>query len=68
MIYDSALLERNKRYKFHKMTLIFSHASWNARNTKTFVFRTLRGDWKRLSRNQLRLVDAVEGLREGFYE
>ena len=66
MIYDTTLLERNKQYRFKKQILLYSHASINARGGKNFTFRTARGTWKHLSREQLRLVDAVEPLREGM--
>lgn len=68
MIWDSTLLERNKQYRYKKQLLTYSHPSWSSRNTKSFVFRTARGAWKRLSRNQLDYVHAVEQRREGFFE
>jgi hypothetical protein len=68
MIFDTTLLERNKRYQYKKQILLYSHASINARGGKNFIFRTARGAWKRLSRNQLDHVYAVEQRREGFFE
>ena len=68
MIFDTTLLERNKQYQYRKQVLIYSHSSLNARGGKNFTFRTAKGAWKHLSRNQLREVDAVSPLREGFLE
>ena len=68
MIWDSTLLERNKQYRYKKQLITYSHPSWSSRNTKSFVFRTARGGWKHLSRNQLDHVETIEQLREGFTE
>ena len=68
MIYDSTLLQRNKQYQYRKQILIYSHSSLNARGGKNFTFRSQKGAWKHLSRNQLREVSPVEPLREGFWE
>ena len=51
-----------------KQLLIYSHSSLNARGGKNFTFRTAKGSWKHLSRNQLKECSAVEVLREGFLE
>ena len=68
MIFDTTLLERNKQYQYKKQVLIYSHSSLNTRGGKSFTFRTAKGAWKHLSRNQLDYVYAVEQLREGFTE
>lgn len=68
MIWDSTLLQRNQQYRYKKQVLIFSHSSWNARGGKSFTFRTAKGAWKHLSRNQLDHLEAIEQLREGFIE
>ncbi|MDF5731727.1 MAG: hypothetical protein PUP92_27905 [Rhizonema sp. PD38] len=62
----AVLLERNKQYRYHKQLLIFSHTTINTRGSKIFTFRTARGAWKNLSRNQMQFVDAVKPIREGF--
>ena len=66
MIYDTTFLERNKQYRYKKQILIYSHSSINARGSKSCTFRTVKGACQHLSREQLRLVDAVEPLREGM--
>ena len=68
MIYDTTLLEQNKRYQYKKQILFYSHASINARGSKNFTFRTAKGTWKRLSRNQVREVYPIQQLREGMTE
>lgn len=68
MIWDSTKLQRNQQYRYKRQILIYSHLSWNARGSKSFTFRTARGAWKHLSRNQLREIDAIVALREGFVE
>ncbi len=68
MIFDTTLLERNKRYQYKKQILFYSHASINARGGKNLTFRTPRGAWKCLSRNQVREVYPIDLLREGMTE
>ncbi|MDF5726626.1 MAG: hypothetical protein PUP92_00965 [Rhizonema sp. PD38] len=68
MIYDTTLLQRNQQYRYKKQLLIYSHSTWNSRGSKSFTFRTAKGAWKHLSRNQLDHVEAIEQLREGFIE
>ena len=68
MIFDTTLLERGKLYQYGYQTLTYSHSSTLARGAKAFVFRSAKGAWKHLSRNQLKDCSAIEPLREGFLE
>lgn len=74
MIGDTTELRKGHQYKFRNQILTYSHKSQLSRGAGAFSFRTVKGNWKVLSRNQLNEVSPIDTVMvdtsklEAFHE